>query len=140
MAEYWYNTAYHNSSGLRPFKVVYGRDPPHLVKYVPEDPIVVKTSSIQKNVVLGKLNRNLNKPQDHMKKYAEERRKYFEFQVGNIVLVKLQPYQKHSVVLMKNKKLSEVFLDLSSLGENSCLKITVAPMQQKYTMFLTVCS
>lgn len=31
-AEFWYNTAYHNSSGMTPFKVVYGKDPPKLTR------------------------------------------------------------------------------------------------------------
>lgn len=30
--EFWYNTAYHNSSGMTPFKVVYGKDPPKLTR------------------------------------------------------------------------------------------------------------
>lgn len=32
-AEFWYNSSYHNSIGMTPFKSVYGRDLPALVKY-----------------------------------------------------------------------------------------------------------
>ncbi|WVZ06506.1 hypothetical protein V8G54_019852 [Vigna mungo] len=31
--EYWYNTSYHHSYGMTPFKIVYDRDPPALEKY-----------------------------------------------------------------------------------------------------------
>lgn len=32
-AEYLYNTAYHHSLGTTPFKIVYGRDPPPLLRH-----------------------------------------------------------------------------------------------------------
>lgn len=32
-AEYWYNTTFHASTGMTPFKVVYHRDPPPLVPF-----------------------------------------------------------------------------------------------------------
>lgn len=40
-----------------------------------------------------------------MKIQADKKRRYFEFAVGDIVLVKLQPYRQHSLALRKNQKL-----------------------------------
>lgn len=64
-AEYWYNTAYHSSLGMTPFKAVYGRDPPTLVKYVPtgNDPISIHDQLLQRNYVLARLKQNLHKAQ-----------------------------------------------------------------------------
>lgn len=32
-AEYWYNTSFHSALGSTPFKALYGKDPPPLVRY-----------------------------------------------------------------------------------------------------------
>jgi len=35
--KYWYNSAFHTSVGMTPFKIVYGCDPPTLVPYYSND-------------------------------------------------------------------------------------------------------
>jgi len=52
-----------------------------------------------------------------MKTYADERRKYFDMQVGNTVLVNLQPYRQHSLALRKNQKLVLRYFGPFSLAE-----------------------
>ena len=39
-----------------------------------------------------------------MKKYADAKRKPFQLAIGDMALVKLQPYRQHSVALRKKSK------------------------------------
>ncbi|RZC16380.1 putative isoaspartyl peptidase/L-asparaginase 3 [Glycine soja] len=107
-AEFWYNTAYHNNSGMTPFKVVYRRDLPKLTRDTADQScsMSVKEQLMLRDLTLSKLKQNLIKAQAHMKKYADMKRRQVEFNVGDLVLVKLQPYRQHSVALRKNQKLS----------------------------------
>jgi len=105
--EYWYNTSYHHNSDMTPFKVVYGRDPPTLIKYSldSKDPPSIQEQLIMRDLMIEKLKQNLNRAQQYMKKYADQKRRQMELQVGDMVLVKLQPYRQNSVALRKNQKL-----------------------------------
>lgn len=91
-AEFWYNTSFHTSIGMTPFKAVYGRDPPSLVKYTvaPTDPPSLQELLTERDSVLAQLKVNLSRAQVFMKKYADKGRKPLEFHIGNMVLVKLQ--------------------------------------------------
>ncbi|WVY92398.1 hypothetical protein V8G54_031486 [Vigna mungo] len=93
-AEYWYNTAYHTSIGMTPFRVVYGREPPQILKYTPtvQDSATVQDQLILRDATLAQLKANLQRAQQVMKKYADKKRIPKEFVVGDMVLVKLQPY------------------------------------------------
>jgi hypothetical protein len=108
MAEYWYNTSYHTSAGMTPFKAVYGRDPPGLIKYVVQasDPPSVRDQLLQRDVIIDQLKSNLRKAQQAKKNNADKHRREASFKVGDLVLVKLQPYRQHSTALRKNQKLS----------------------------------
>jgi len=75
-AQYWYNTSYHSAIKMTPYKALYGRDPPSLVRYEasPQD-----ESSLQEMLVtcdrwLQELKRNLYKSQEYMKHYADRHR------------------------------------------------------------------
>lgn len=89
------------------FHVVYGRDPPNLVRYElsPQDPSILQQLLTKRDILLQQLKHNLTKAQDFMKKFVDKNRCLLEFQVGDTVLVKLKPYRQHSVILSKNQKL-----------------------------------
>ncbi|PNY08611.1 Ty3/gypsy retrotransposon protein [Trifolium pratense] len=82
-AELWYNAAFHTSIGMCPFKAVYGRDPPMLVKYDIShlDPPSLQTLLQERDAVLHFLKANLLKAQQTMKKFADAKRRLLEFQV-----------------------------------------------------------
>ncbi|GAU47333.1 hypothetical protein TSUD_101210 [Trifolium subterraneum] len=106
-SEFWYNTAFQTSIGMTPFKALYGRDPPYLTRYVAQenDPPALQEELMERGRILQQLKNNLIRAQQYMKKQADKHRSDITLNVGDLVLVKLQPYRQHSVALRKNKKL-----------------------------------
>ena len=60
-AQYWYNSSYHHNLGMRPFKTVFGREPPAIVPYQvhPKDPISLQETLVNRDNLLQKLKGNL---------------------------------------------------------------------------------
>lgn len=106
-AEFWYNTSYHTSAAMTPFKALYGRDPPQLVrtKGTTDDHPDLQTQLAEREDLLSQLQVNLHKAQQAMKFQADKKRRHVEFNVNDQVLVKLQPYRQSSVALRKHQKL-----------------------------------
>jgi hypothetical protein len=106
--EYWYNTALQTSTGMTPFKALYGRDPPSLTRYNynATDPIPVQEQLTERDTLLARLKSQLLKAQQVMKSQADKKRRDWKFEIGDLVMVKLQPCRQHSAALRKNYKLS----------------------------------
>ncbi|MCI20138.1 transposon Tf2-1 polyprotein, partial [Trifolium medium] len=106
-AEYWYNTSYHNSAAMTPFKALYGRDPPQLIRTrgSTQDPPDVQAHLSYREDLLQQLHANLHRAQQSMKSNADKNRRFLEFQVGGLVLVKLQPYRQTVAVIFGDQKL-----------------------------------
>ena len=77
---------------MTPFKALYGRDPPTLVRYQPEitDVPTVHEKLTARDELLRQLKDNLMKAQTYMKNQADKKRQDVNLQVGDLVLVKLQ--------------------------------------------------
>ena len=62
-AEFWYNSAFQTSIGITPFKVIYGRDPPSIIKcHFPADtPFDVQAQLQQRDALLSQLKLNLER-------------------------------------------------------------------------------
>ncbi|KAL6327059.1 hypothetical protein AAG906_013806 [Vitis piasezkii] len=107
-AEYWYNTLYHTTTQSTPFWLLYGRDPPPLVRYGHGSTIVSSVEHMleERDGVLEELKLNLHKAQDQMRATANRKRHEEHYDVGDLVYLKLQLYCQKSLAKRRNEKLS----------------------------------
>jgi hypothetical protein len=110
-AEFWYNTSVHSSIGCSPFKALYGHEP-----YMGTTPVTtdltepeVVTMFHERTQMDAKLKTHLAAAQNRMKMYADRQRTEKTFQVGEKVLLKLQPYAQSTVVNRPFPKLAHKF-------------------------------
>lgn len=107
-AEYWYNTTYHASTGMSPFKALYGREPPPLVGYEGNSTPVQELDAllVERDLVLKELKKNLAIASNRMKQVADSKRRDVNFQSGDWVYLRLQPYRQHTIFKRTSYKLS----------------------------------
>ena len=95
-AEFWYNTNFHSALGCSPFKALYGYEPTLGIPCpVPPDATPQVSEFMSSRDLLKD---HLLKAQTRMKLYADKNRHDVVFQVGDSVLLKLQPYAQSSLV------------------------------------------
>ncbi|KAI3735922.1 hypothetical protein L6452_15448 [Arctium lappa] len=111
LVEFAYNNSYHSSIGMAPFEALYGRKCRTPVCWLeagekqfagPE--IVQETSDKVKGI-----RERLKAAQDRQKSYADKKRRPMEFQVGDLVMLKVSPW-KGIIRFGKRGKLSPRFL------------------------------
>lgn len=106
--EYCYNTSYHSSLKATPFEVVYGRSPPHMLSYCPG---LAKLEAVDqelktRDLVLKDLRDRLLQAQNSMKVAYDAKHRDVQYQVGDMVLLKLHPYRQLSLASHRYTKLS----------------------------------
>jgi hypothetical protein len=110
-AEWWYNSSYHTSLKSSPFEALYGYKPPQNQEIaLPCDvsPDTEVTLEEQDNM-LKSLKENLQQAQNRIKKYADMKRTERQFNVGDMVYLKMQPYRETALGLRNSLKLSSKY-------------------------------
>ncbi|XP_039056733.1 uncharacterized protein LOC120199783 [Hibiscus syriacus] len=108
-AELWYNTNYHTTLQMTPFEALYGYKPPNL-HWSGESRVDAVQSLMQHRDQLNLfLREQLLKASNRMKQMVDKSCTDREFQVGDEVYLKLQPYRHTSLALRKNLKLAARF-------------------------------
>ncbi|GKA29453.1 ty3-gypsy retrotransposon protein [Tanacetum coccineum] len=108
-AEYSYNTNYHSSIKMSPFQALYGRLPLSVIPYPPGSSKVAAVYEllVERDECLRQLKENLLVAQNRMETKANCGRREVEFNIGDKVLVKLQPYQQLTLARRLSNKLSK---------------------------------
>lgn len=110
-AEFWYNTAYHASIGMTPFQALYGRLPPSIPHYqVGSSPVHENDQNLaSRDELLRQLKANLHAANNRMKQMADSKQRDIEYQVGDLVFIKLHPYRQQTVFRRAYKKFASRF-------------------------------
>ncbi|KAL6349709.1 hypothetical protein AAG906_041116 [Vitis piasezkii] len=110
-AEFWYNTAYHASTGMSPFQALYGRPPPMIPHYqLGSSPVnEVDQNLASRNDLLHQLKLNLHQASNRMKQIADSKRRDIEFNEGDLVFLRLHPYRQQTMFKRAFQKLAHRF-------------------------------
>nr|KAJ0228165.1 hypothetical protein LSAT_V11C100046520 [Lactuca sativa] len=110
-AEFWHNTAYHTASKITPFKALYGRDPPRVIRVQQGQTgvLAVEEQLLERDATLDDLKGHLLQAQQKMKTDADKGRKDVSYEEGEWVYLKLQPYRQRSVTNRPFQKLAARF-------------------------------
>jgi hypothetical protein len=107
LVEFSYNNSYHASIGCPPYEVLYGRKcrSPLAWHEVGDMQLIGPEIIVETTERVAQIKENLLKARDRQKKYADNRRKPLEFQVGDRVMLKVSPW-KGVVRFIKRGKLA----------------------------------
>jgi hypothetical protein len=100
LAEFWCNINYHSAHNKTPSEVLYGHPPRHfMIAHEDQCKVPDVEQWLADRAEMGNLiKQNPLRAQARMKEQADKKRQEQEFQIGDWVYLKLQPYVQMSVV------------------------------------------
>lgn len=106
-AELWYNSSFHSSLGLTPFKVLYGKEASEIPHYKEGESSAQAVDEILhlREETLEKIKKNLSMAQNRIKNKDDRKRSDIIYEEGDWVLVQLKPYRQESVAQRLHNKL-----------------------------------
>lgn len=111
LAEWWYNTSFHSTIQMTPFKALYGYEPLIHVPYIIGTSKVEEVNRllIDRDAMIKLLRFHIHRTQHRTIQLANKKRTYRSFDIGDWIYVKLQAYMRQSVVRHLNHKLSPLY-------------------------------
>ena len=111
LAEWSYNTLQHTSTSLTPYEVIYGKPPPSFPNYLRGSSRndTVDMVLVTREEIHATLKRKLLKVQEAMKHFADKMRRDVEYEVDQMVYVKLRPHRQLSLRSQPSTKLTKCY-------------------------------
>lgn len=90
-AKYWYNTSYQNAIKQTPSQALYGRALLAMLQYLPGETRIeeVSTTLMDRDEIIRQLRHHILNAQNSMSQYANKKRREVEYQVGDMVFLKI---------------------------------------------------
>lgn len=108
LAEFWYNTSYHTALGRTPFEVLYGHPLRHfgITNADVCHPTELDEWLSERRLLNQVIQQQLTRASHRMKQQADRHRSEREFEIGDMVYLKVQPSIQTTVANRANQKLA----------------------------------
>jgi hypothetical protein len=119
-AEFCYNTAWQQSIRTTPFKLVYGRDPPHLKTYILGDAAIQSVYDLlaERDNFLQQTKVRLQQSQDYYSKHYDNKHTDRHFEVGDWVWLKLMTQIAMAISTLHKGKLAPKYFGPFQISES----------------------